>query len=457
MTLEKLPHIILLTPPVVSLYKTTKSPRGDKNIPARDRVSHGQYLRSKLKTAWQEAENEQAVSHVTRNGVYLEFKSDPNSELVLHSLENLSKNIRLLNVRSQLETLETGEIGSISEKTTIFATVYVPHSQKKYFLDKLDKYQNEDTQKGKPKNAELINSISDIRKALLVESFWSDQKELVPEDKPEWVEVWLSSHTEDVLTGFEALIEEYGIQFRASSVKFPERRVKVILANKTQLSSLTELSDFIAEYRRAKSTTAFWAELENRDQADWVNDLLSRVSVDYRSKSTVCILDSGINNGHPLLKSVLPDEACQAVDAAWGTDDHDRHGHGTMMAGIAAYGDLTDVLESVEQIELTHQLESVKILPRPPEQNAPNLWGYITSQAISRAEIQGPDKNRTICMAVTADDSRDRGRPSSWSAEIDQITSGADDGVRRLVILSAGNSTANTNDAANQYPDIQNY
>jgi len=454
-TLEKLPHIILSTPPDVSLYKTAKSPRGDKSIPPRDRVSHGQYLQGKLTTSWQEAENDQAVSHVTRNGIYLEFKSDPDSDLELQSLENLSKKIRLLNVREQLETLEPSDAGEDSKQTTVFATVYIPHSQKRYFLDKLEKYQNEDTRTGKPKNANLINSISDIRKALLVESFWIDQKELAPEEDPEWIEVWLSSHAEDVLASFEVILEEQGIQSRAGSVKFPERIVKVILANKTQLSKLTELSDYIAEYRRAKSTAAYWTELDNKEQAGWVEDLLSRINVDNQSQTTVCILDGGINNGHPLIKPVLPDEACQAVNTGWGTDDHDKHGHGTMMAGIAAYGDLTEVLDSAEQVELTHQLESVKILPRPPEQNSPNLWGYITSQAVSRAEIQGPDKNRTICMAVTADDTRDRGRPSSWSAEIDQITSGADGSSRRLIVLSAGNSTANTNDAAKKYPDIQ--
>jgi hypothetical protein len=43
-------------------------------------------------------------------------------------------------------------------------------------------------------------------------------------------------------------------------------------------------------------------------------------------------------------------------------------------------------------------------------------------------------------MAVTTTDDRDRGRPSSWSAAIDALTSGCEDDSRRLIVLSAGNT-----------------
>jgi Subtilase family len=43
-------------------------------------------------------------------------------------------------------------------------------------------------------------------------------------------------------------------------------------------------------------------------------------------------------------------------------------------------------------------------------------------------------------MAVTATDGRERGAPSSWSAAVDALAAGMDDGQRRLIILSAGNT-----------------
>ena len=52
-----------------------------------------------------------------------------------------------------------------------------------------------------------------------------------------------------------------------------------------------------------------------------------------------------------------------------------------------------------------------------------------------------PDRLRTICMAVSAE-ARDNGRPSSWSAELDALASGADspDEIKRLIVLAAGNT-----------------
>ena len=449
MPIGKLPHIVLTVPPEVNAY-TTPNGGGNSVAPLREREPHGQFLQKQLRVAWESAEEEQAVSFCTRNGIYLEFASDPDFELNLKSLENITNRIRLLNVRKKSKPVAAFSDEDKNQKV-IYATVYVPHNKKKFFLDKLKEYVNEETPKGKPKNAKLVDSIADIQKALGVDSFWVDSADLVPIDDPEWVEVWLSSDTDDVICSFENLLADLSIQDRDGHIKFPERTVKVIYANRAQLEKLIQLSDYIAEYRLAKATAAYWTELSNKEQAEWVKDLLKRCHVDHESKSVVCLLDTGVNNGHPLIQLVLSNNDCQAVNPEWGTDDHHKHGHGTLMAGIAAYGDLTKALESSEKIELAHRLESVKILP-PNGSNEPDLWGYITSQAISRAEIQAPNNKRTICIAITAEDTRDRGRPSSWSAELDKIASGADDDSRRLLVVSAGNTFSNMGDI---YPDIQ--
>ena len=178
-----------------------------------------------------------------------------------------------------------------------------------------------------------------------------------------------------------------------------------------------------------------------------MQDLLQRCHVDPDKNVAVCILDTGVNNGHPLLASLLRDEDCLTVDPEWRVHDHDieNQGHGTRMAGTAAYGDLRQCLASRDPVFLRHSLESVKILPPPPDIHQPDLWGYITAQGVSRAEIQTPDRKRILCMAVTASDTRDRGRPSSWSGALDQLIAGVeaedDDRVRRLAILCAGNLT----------------
>ena len=60
------------------------------------------------------------------------------------------------------------------------------------------------------------------------------------------------------------------------------------------------------------------------------------------------------------------------------------------MAGIALFGDLTPLLEGTETIEIGHLIESVKVFP-PEGKNENEHVGYITAQAVGRAEINRPD------------------------------------------------------------------
>lgn len=398
-------------------------------IPQQPRNAHAEFLKARLAAAWQAADHRQAVSHSTREGVYLEFRSDPGAVLVTKSLEDMrSKKVRLLNVRA-----ETDGDG----KVTTFATVYVSNDKRRQFLEKVERFQHEDTPGGAPKSADLVNSVADLRDALLVESFWTDKSAPIPADDADFIEVWLSSDSEDVEVAFRGLCERLEIPVENGSVTFPERRVLVVQANRAQLELLSTHSDAIAEYRKAKETAAYWLAMENAEQADWVRELVNRLEVSPDTSTAVCILDTGVNWGHPLLDPVLAKDDCQAFDAAWGNADH--HGHGTLMSGVAAFGDLRTALLSTGPVVLTHRLESVKILPPGLRENPKGLWGHVTSQAVSLAELRVHDRKRIVCLAVTALDTRDRGRPSSWSGAVDSVSSGADDCVQRLFVISAGN------------------
>ena len=378
-------------------------------------------------------------------------RQDPDFNLAIQSLEDLRKNIRLINVREKSIPVANEDQEQTYQVTTL-ATVYVPNEQRQFFLNKIEKYLNEQTPSNKPKNQPLINNIADIQKALSVDSFWIDSRDLIPAENQVWTEVWLRDDGTNVIHVFEELLAAEEIEFKAGFLKFPERLVKVINANNAELSRLTNLSDYIAEYRLAKVTATIWADLPNMQQAERVNNILERRTVN-ETNSVVCILDTGINNLHPLISDALDNNDCLTIDATWGTHDHDKHG--TLMAGIALYGDLNEVLNNNNPVNLNHRLESVKLLPPNLAQNPANLWGYLTSQAISIAEINAPQRNRTICMAITANDNRDRGRPTSWSAQLDQVSSGAEDDTRRLILVSAGNITSTVADAANNYPEIQ--
>jgi len=446
----RLPHILLREQPENIVFTSTRSGRGEKRIPIRQRALHSKYLKNRLTQAWQEVENERAVAHVKRHGVYIEFKSDPGADLVTRSLEDMkSKKVRLLNIRTEKETITDEATNQPQEAVTTYATVFVANEKKDHFLKKIEEYAQSNTLKGHPKNANLVNSIADIRKALEIDSFWQDDKKLIPEDSPQWCEIWLSSDSDEAIARFETLINNLQLQSKSGVIRFPERAVKVVCSNRDQLAQLSRLSDDIAEYRLAKSTAEFWTGLQNRDQAEWVKHLKDRSQYNDETDVSVCILDTGVNNGHPLLSPVLSDNDCQAVDSAWKTHDHDKHG--TLMAGVATYGDIVKALSNNSNIEIEHCLESVKIIPSDGF-NPTELWGYVTSEGISLAEIQAPERKRIHCMAVAAADTRDRGRPSSWSGEMDQLASGTDDDTKRLLIVSAGNADP---EGRGHYPDFQ--
>jgi hypothetical protein len=149
----------------------------------------------------------------------------------------------------------------------------------------------------------------------------------------------------------------------------------------------------------------------------------------------VCILDTGATQPHPLLAPALDVNDVHKYDPAW--PDGDAHGHGTNMAGTSLYGDLMPLLEASGPVALTHRLESVKVLPDQGE-NEPKLYGAITAESIARAEVAAPERRRAVCLAVTSDIGTSRGRPSSWSAALDQLAFGDEAGTR-LILVSAGN------------------
>jgi len=177
--------------------------------------------------------------------------------------------------------------------------------------------------------------------------------------------------------------------------------------------------------------------MAGRDQRAFADEMADRLEPPETEAPAACVLDSGSTRLHPLIRPALDPDDQQAWDAAWTVEDVGQwRRHGTQMSGLALYGDLTPHLAAQGPVVLAHRLESVKIL-RDHGANEPALYGYITATAVSRAEIQAPARRRAFCLAVTTDGDW-RGRPTSWSAKLDDLAygEGAD---QRLVAVAAGN------------------
>jgi len=99
---------------------------------------------------------------------------------------------------------------------------------------------------------------------------------------------------------------------------------------------------------------------------------LAEVSPPSENASKVTVLDSGLINGHPLLKSLIGDTQSFLP----GMDPQDSSGHGTHVAGIAVYGDIERCLVDGRFIpEL--RLFSGRILDENNENNAGFIENHV--------------------------------------------------------------------------------
>lgn len=452
--MENYKHIFLSGNVVTEQYTSPKSGGGQQNIPQRDRALHSAVLLQKFDAIWAQQQQlnqqRQAAQMPIRDGTYLSFTSQANHDLMTKSLENLrgrdGKNwIRLLNIKEDID--ENGNKRSI-------ATIYIPKGKEGYFVKKVENYRDKNFRNtDNPQNKDLVNSIEDVSLTLL-ERLWTDKPQLMPNDNSKWCEVWLNVNTkegqeQEQILLFKQTLSEIGIDCKDNScIVFPERAVLLINSNRSQLIELMIRADILAEFRAGQEPAGFWVNESTSEQQNWVENLLQRTNI-IDSNVKVCILDSGVNNGHQLLQPILEDSNTLTVNPVWGTNDHeDRSGHGTLMAGVAGYGELERVLSTRSDVALTHKLCSVKILPPPSQDDTPKeLWGDITKQSIARAEIQNPNITLIYCMAVTSADDTDKGRPSSWSGAIDNIAFG-EGRKQKLIIISAGN-------ISHYYPSLQ--
>ena len=273
-----------------------------------------------------------------------------------------------------------------------------------------------------------------------VQSLYTDIEPFPVEENQIWWEVWIRvGYVEE----FRATARRSQIRVSAQVLRFPEREVALVLATPTALGGLMVNSNAVAEVRRATDTPATFVNMTNLEQKEWAEDLAARLQLPPNGAPVVCILDSGIVRDHPLIGPAISAVDVHRYDANWPEGDSDYwQGHGTRMAGLALYGDLHTPLSANTPIQLSHLLESVMILHPAGVQHEPKLYGAVTQEAVSRAEIQAPDRKRVVCMAVTSAIDTLRGKPSSWSAALDNLAYGNGE-QKRLILVSAGNVREN--------------
>ena len=276
-----------------------------------------------------------------------------------------------------------------------------------------------------------------------VSSLWMDLRPLPQAEQRIWWECWCWPET---VANILHPADRLRLRVSEQRLHFPDFEVVPVYATVEDMERLLANTDAIEELRHASDTPHVYTHDLAAYQTDILADLVARVTPPPADAPAACILDTGVARAHPLLAPSLASNDCHAVDEAWQTDDH--HGHGTEVAGMALFGDLTYPVGDQRKIDLTHRLESVKLLPPNGfPANEPANLGYITQGAISLPEIEAPDRARVFCMAVTNKD-LSGALPTSWSAAMDRATVGltlTDQASApptvppRLILTSAGN------------------
>ena len=153
--------------------------------------------------------------------------------------------------------------------------------------------------------------------------------------------------------------------------------------------------DDIAELRRPHEVASFLPGLSAFEQRDWVRELQSRVEHAGTDAPVVCLLDRGVQAGHPLLEDSLAADDLHSVEPSW-RKDVAIHAHGTEMAGLALYGDLQKPQSalstaSVWSIGSNQQSCSLTLGTTIP------MYRAVTARAIDQPEISALNRAGCSC------------------------------------------------------------
>ncbi|PGX26356.1 hypothetical protein COE22_12645 [Bacillus cereus] len=417
-------------------YKGRANPQSN-NVPERDRQQHAENLREQIRNIKQQAveiKQRKESKNIRDTGVLLTVKGKSEYDLVHKGIENKRKNFVIVN---------SGE----TEDQEEYVVVRVPIQNLDHLEEKILKFQMEDTPSGKAKYQDMMNTIESISMALIGQ-IWVDDLRFLPEinETSHWWEIWLlggrdnQQEARELRDEFFNLCGQYQIRYDDIYLQFQERQVILIYAKGADLAEIVCTLSTVVEIRRPSKAIADWYFRESglNLSADSMEELLLSPSAEHNVHIT--LLDTGIAYNHPMLRKAIHESSLFSIDESGDVSDY--NGHGTSMAGLLLYDNLANVITSGRAYQLPAWIESVRI-PLAETNEGLHLWGSTIRSAIEMVEESSQNK-RIYCMAISEDPnnqnvgSHELGKPSSWSATIDDLI--YNDGENpRLFLIAAGN------------------
>lgn len=388
-------------------------------IPERDRQSHAENIKLQI--------NELKKDMIIYNKEY--------SFITVEGKKNYKLQTKSLNSKRLDTEVLRNDINKNNEEYAVLRI-----SNEKGFdglIQKVDDYKTKNSNSGKPKNKNLIESIERLRKSKL-EDLWGSGTENWPDDPNQkvWWELWLFGGTNDinlrnkVKQNFIKACNKLRIKFYTLFIDFPERQVTLLKVSIHELEFLIDEFDQIVELDLPSNIMLEYGMSNNLITSKDYNIEIKNID----SKTRIAIIDTGVNYNNQYLCNLINEKNCFNVDGI-NKPVNDYKGHGTNVAGIAAFGDINNILNK-DEVKVPYLLESIRI-ELDEDGSRRELWGAITKKAVDIVEKTDTEKiNRIFNMSIGSGYLKSF-KPTSWSSEIDSLCYNA--GKGRLITIAAGN------------------
>lgn len=428
-------HLVVAPPSEGNAYRRPGGGGDKTEHPQRNRTSHATHLLHRTGEAiaqgeaWMQAREPDVAEGDA--GFYLAFSMPEKEAAFIDNVGDGRRKVELVAVQRP------------ADGDTVLGTVFVPQRSADYFSRKVEAYGDPDNDTRNAhgevtgyRNERLVSRVLDVAIGSARSIFTDEVGDFPAANRRVWWEVWVRDGRVDRVGN---VARKLGLDVRPQVLSFPERDIVLVFGGENEINRLIRNSDGVAELRLASDTPALFIDMPPCEQPEWADALMQHVEPPSAESPFVTILDSGANREHPLISSALADNDQFTVKRAWGVGDSLKwSGHGTAMAGAVLFPDLDASLASAGGVELTHRLETVKILPHDGSDNDRMLYGAITEASVKQVEAANPARLRVFCMAVSSQFQMQRGRPSSWSAAVDKLAFEGPEGGR-VFVVAAGN------------------
>lgn len=430
---ERLDHLPL-PPPESEPHRVVTGPRGDRRLPSREPVAHARAMKSELVGLEAEFKRVREIPKPASSvgflftGTFAE-ESDPNA--------------------GGLADARSGSF--LVDEVSGRALVHNHFGNLGRLRSKIDKYGDPErtTKAGLTLNAPLVAPLESLRLATITDlsDGWLRPDALDLEARL-WVEVWAggghlgtANERERVRHAIAEFIDRQSSGSAADIRSFAVAEHDIYLVELSG-AALMELPVQLPDvYHVTPPEQPIVPRLLDSQSTIGLPDIGDPPS----DASTVAILDTGIAERHPLLETLMLSPGASAIPGD--NSAADSHGHGTRMAGLAAYPELAGQLTNGGPVRPRCNLQNGRLIAGDdgPE---PEFMLERTENAILDLEaVQTP--RRIFSLSVGAR-TRNPGDGTAWGVAVDQLA--FDGGNGRLICVAAGNRPLRGLPSPNDYP-----